>query len=298
MHTKLVDELGVYRGSNELIDESRNRRQPVDRLSVTLTHIYAKPRQAPQFAPTSRVGRRASGTGLAVIFAVMCLLVGTIVGAAIGSRRGRVNAAASITKPVPTRMTVTPIEAAQSASRAPSSGAPAPDPATRSPAAPVQAPAPQVPQVPVASAVAASVSPTTVEVSSPAAAAGYDSASASPGDQVPPEVVPVKPAPAHHVARTHRHVGAAPTRTASEADASEGGDFAPVRAKQPAKVNKPKREKLDLGTCAKEVLGCIDKVESPVKNEQPKKARKSREAESPRRSDTGRAARSSSEEVA
>lgn len=71
--------------------------------------------------------------------------------------------------------------------------------------------------------------------------------------QVMPEVVPAKPVPARHASRTHRHAAAAPTRTAAHDD-----------------VSKPKREKVDFTTCAKQVLGCIDRSELP----QPKKPRK------------------------
>jgi hypothetical protein len=259
MHTEPVNELSAYSGNDTVIDQPRDLwTAPEDRQSVTRIFVKAGPgaQQAPEFPPTYRIPR---GPGLGVFLAVVCVLVGTIVGGAIGASRPRVAPAASITKPVP------PLRGAEATARAPTQVATVPPPAAPAPAAQAPAPVAQVAPVPP---VAASPAPALADTSSPALTDARDSASASASDQAPPEVAPAKPTPARHTPRAHRHAGAAPPRTASD-DASEDDDSAAVHAKQPAKLNKPKREKIELGTCAEQVLGCIDRIESPVKNEPP-----------------------------
>jgi hypothetical protein len=252
MRIEPVSELSVYGDNDTVIDEPRDfRHEHEQRRSVTRMFVKARPglEEIPPFAPTYRMNRDPLPPRFAVILVVVCLLVGTIIGGAIGATRSRedaVDAVASNTNPV------TSIAAAQPAARTATPVTPTPDRA-----APVPAPAAPVAAISAANPVATSVASTTDAPSPPVAASD---------DQAPPEDVPAKASPARHATRVHRHAAAAPPRTASD-DANEDDDSPTVRAKQPAKVNKPKREKVDIGACADQVLGCIERIDSPVKSE-------------------------------
>jgi hypothetical protein len=256
MHTEPVNELGVYSGHDTLIDEPRDFReqllQPEERLSVT--RIYVKgvavdrlpADRLPAPALTTRVRKSAAlpRPVLGVILAVVCVLVGTIVGGAIaasGGSRWRAEAAALSTKQ--SAPIVTPIEVARRTEPAPVSP---PAPPARAPDRTVQAPDTQTPTaqiapVPAVAAVAASVTPVTADAPSPVVAAVHGSV--PPPDPAPVNATPAKPS--RHT-RPHHHAESAPARSAASDDnASAEDDDSKPRAKQVVKGENDKADKAE-----------------------------------------------------